>query len=328
METNLPENYFNDRDFSEIVEAGTLTLPREKIGGAFLYEGTTTYLFSRTNYGKSLLVFQFAYAAATGTSIGPGAALENKCDPMKVVVVDLELEEYDLAKRHMISLCYMDPEHVPNLRYLHVRKDKQMMLGPALLEQITNYIYRHRPKLVIIDNISSLLPDTLKAEPVMVVITFLNQIKKLTGASIMVIGHTTKGNPKIAIQPTDYFGSSMVQNFFSEVSFLDRTNDGKYFLCHAKTKREECYTDTVPVFTRGAHPVLGVGFTFETLRSLTDVQLPYTLEPKNANQRPRNLTVYRDCIDALVASGKSLRRIAEFAGVSHPTIAHLLNQEK
>lgn len=327
MNSNVSENYFNDRDFSEIVEAGTLTLPREKIGGAFLYEGTTTYLFSRTNYGKSLLVFQFAYAAATGTSIGPGAALQNKCSPMKVVVVDLELDEYDLTQRHMRSLCFMDPSHLPNLRYLHVYKEKQMVLGMGLLEKISEYIFRHEPKLVIIDNMSSLLPDSLKPELVTMVITFLNQVRKITGASILVIGHTTKGNPKIAIQPTDYFGSSMVQNFFSEVSFLDRTNDGKFFLCHAKTKREECYTDTVPVFTRGDHPIVGVGFTYESLRTLSGIQLPFTLEPDRKSTRSRNLAEYRDCVEALLERGKSQRRIAEFAGVSHTAIRNLNIQE-
>jgi hypothetical protein len=319
MNSNVPENYFNDRDFSEIVDVGAMIPSKEKIGGAFLYEDTTTYLFSRTNYGKSLLVFQFAYAAATGTSIGPGAALENKCEPMSVVVVDLELDEYDLAQRHMRSLCFMDPGHVPNLRYLHARKEKQMALGGALLEKINEYVFRHKPKLVIIDNISCLLPDTLKAEIVMMVITWLNQIRKLTGASILVIGHTTKGNPKIAIQPTDYFGSSMVQNFFSEVSFLDRTNDGKFFLCHAKTKREECYTDTVPVFTRGEHPIVGVGFTYESLRTLSEIQLPYTLQP-DQKIRKRNLSKHAKAISVLEQGGISHTEIAEIFDVSRNAV--------
>ena len=133
MESNVSENYFNDRDISQVFSDGSLILPKRKIGGAFLYEGTTTYLFSRTNYGKSLLAFQIAYAAATGTSIGPGAALLNECEPMKVVVVDLELDEYDLHRRHGSAIEKMDPLHVPNLRYLHEFKEKQMVLGGELL---------------------------------------------------------------------------------------------------------------------------------------------------------------------------------------------------
>ena len=59
--------YFIDRNFEEVVADGLKFPPRRKIAGAFLYEDTTTLLFSRTNYGKSLLAFQFAYAAATGS---------------------------------------------------------------------------------------------------------------------------------------------------------------------------------------------------------------------------------------------------------------------
>ena len=86
------DSYFQSRTIDQVFEDGLNTPRRKKIVGAFLYQNSTTYLFSRTNYGKSLLVFQFAYAAATGTNFYPCEALKNECDPMKVLVVDLELE--------------------------------------------------------------------------------------------------------------------------------------------------------------------------------------------------------------------------------------------
>ena len=94
-----PVDYFQDRSIEEVLLAGALLKPRRKIAGAFLYEDTTTLLFSRTNYGKSILAFQFAYAAATGTDLDRCDALCNDCEPMKVLVIhpphDLRLEEVE-----------------------------------------------------------------------------------------------------------------------------------------------------------------------------------------------------------------------------------------
>lgn len=112
------ENYFQIRDFKQTLADGKTRKVRRKICGAFLYENTTTLLFSRTNYGKSLLVFQFAWAAATGSDIDPCAALRNECEPMKVLVVDLELEDGDLYERHGIVLDDLNPD-MSNLLYLH-----------------------------------------------------------------------------------------------------------------------------------------------------------------------------------------------------------------
>jgi hypothetical protein len=69
------EEYFQIRDFEQVILDGGKGKPRRKICGAFLYEDTTTLLFSRTNYGKSILAFQFAWCAATGTHLDPCTAL-------------------------------------------------------------------------------------------------------------------------------------------------------------------------------------------------------------------------------------------------------------
>ena len=89
------------------MEDGAGEEPKRKICGAFLYENTITYFFSRTNYGKTLLAFQMAYAAATGTNLALADQLWNHCEPMKVLMVDLEMEAQDLFERHNIALKNM-----------------------------------------------------------------------------------------------------------------------------------------------------------------------------------------------------------------------------
>ena len=266
-----------------------------------------------------MLVFQLAHAAATGTSLAPCAALQNECPPMKVLVVDLELDDRELYKRHALVLEKNDPLIRENLSYLHEKIENPMMIGFDLLAKIEQAAVDHNARLVIIDNMSKLLPDSLKPDMVTFIVSALRRIRQRTGASMLVIGHTTKGNPRIAIQPTDYFGSSMVQNFFSELCYLDQTKDGRFFLCHTKTKSKECYTETVPVFTRGEHPVVGVGFNYEILMPLSEIQLPFALQPDNA-RRKINLKHYRNEIAILDRSGVSRTTIAEMLGISRSTV--------
>ncbi len=318
------DTYFNSRNFIDVLLDGSNAPPQRKIGGAFLYEDTTTYLFSRTNYGKSLLVFQLAYAAATGTSVANCEALHNDCGPMKVVVLDLELSDRDLFTRHGVVLRDNDPLVKENLVYLHEKIENPMTIGYALLEKIEPAINEHNARLVIIDNITRLLPDSLKHDNVAVVVSFLDRIRQRTGASVLAVGHTTKGNPRVAVQPNDFFGSSMLWNFFKELFFIDATNDGRFFLCHAKTKSKEHYTDTVPVFTLGDHPVVGVGFNYEMMMPLSEIQLPFALQTDKA-KRKINLKHFRNEISLLDRSGVSRVTIAELLGVSRGTIYKLLD---
>jgi hypothetical protein len=317
------DNYFNTRPFTDVIEDGSREPDRRKIGGVFLYENTSTYFFSRTNYGKSILAFQFAYAAATGTCIAPCNALMNECEPMKVLFIDLEMDSKTIFDRHRKAIIGADPDRLSNLVFLHERIDKKVAVGFELLDKIERAATDNLAKLIVIDNISKLLPDSLKAETVTMVITALNRIREKTGASFLVIGHTTKGQSNTAIMATSYYGSSMLQNFFTEIFYLDMTKDGKFFLSHAKTKREECYMQTVPVFTRGEHPRLGIGFNYESLQPVADVQLPVTLGNEKPSRRT-NMDRFMKEIQILDRAGVKQKTIAEMCDVDRSTIYRAL----
>ncbi len=146
-----------------------------------------------------------------------------------------------------------------------------------------------------------------------------------TGAAIVIIAHTVKFNSSVAVQQNSFYGSSMIGNFFKEMFYLDQTRDGKYFLCHAKTKHREVYNVTVPVFTLGDHPVVGTGFTYESLMSLTDVQLPLnTMQPKTG--RKYSLSNYRD--ELLIIEGAGIKRhtIAEMCNVQRSTVSKIMDR--
>jgi RecA-family ATPase len=275
------DTYFIARPFTKVIEDGNSEPDRRSICGGFVYENTITYFFSRTNYGKSIFAFQLAYAAATGTGVDNCLALRNECEPMKVLLFDLENDAKTISERHGLAAELTDPALMDNLVYMHENAGA-ISIGFELLDRIEQCAVDRQAKLIIIDNISRLLPDSLKADLATMVIKRLQQIREQTGAAVLVIGHTTKGDPRTAVSPVSYYGSAMLQNFFTEMFYLDTTKDGRFFLCHAKTKREERYTTVVPAFTRGEHPVVGLGFTFEALQNLADIQLPFSLEPSKS----------------------------------------------
>lgn len=307
-------DYFQCRTFSQIITDGEKEPDRLKIFGSFLYQDTNTYLFSRTNYGKSLIVFQIAFLAATGQSLDNGSVFANECNPMRVLVGDLEMDAKTLYDRHSRAFEGFAPE-IDNLMYLHENNSVKPVFGFEMLDKIEQAATKHRAKLIILDNISKILPDLLKAEEVAKVIEYLKRIRINTGCSFLVIGHTTKGDPRTAITPTSYYGSAALQNFFPEISFLDKATDGQFFLCHAKTKRSECWTDTVPVLNRGESSRFGYGFNYETLRPLSEVQQPLSILTRP--QRKVNLSEF-----------KSELRIMENAGISRAQIARICNSSK
>lgn len=318
-----PGEYFETRTFMQVVEDGSKEPPRRKIVGAFLYEDTNSYFFSRTNYGKSLLAFQFGYAAATGKCFDPCFALRNECEPMKVLIVDLELESRDIYERHGKAIDNMDPELLKNLIYIHEKSNVKPVFNFELLDKIEKSAIDNKAKLIIIDNISKLLPDLLKAEDVSRVIEKLKRIRQNNKASFLVIGHTTKGDQRTAISPTSYYGSAMLQNFFTELFYLDMTKDEKFFLCHSKTKRAECYNKNVPVLNRSDESKTGYGFTYERLESISDVQLPLTIQTHG--QRKTNLSKYRNELLIIEKTGIKRTVIADICNVDRSTITRILD---
>jgi len=242
---------------------------------------------------------------------------------MKVLIVDLELESRDIFERHGIAINTTEPELLKNLIYIHEKSNVKPVFNFELLGKIENSAIDNNAKLIIIDNISKLLPDLLKAEDVTRVIETLKRIRQNNKASFLVIGHTVKDNPKIAITPTSYYGSAMLQNFFTEMFYLDMTKDGKFFLSHSKTKRAECYNTNVPILNRSDESKTGYGFTYERLESISDVQLPLTIQTRG--QRKTNLSKYRNELSIIEKSGIRRTVIADLCNVDRSTITRILD---
>jgi hypothetical protein len=194
-----------------------------------------------------------------------------------------------------------------------------------LLEKILEVALQKKAELIVIDNISKLVPDLLHSEQTTRFIECLERMRIETGASIVIVGHTRKHNSAIAVQPDSYYGTSMLIDYFKEMFFLDKSRQGDFFFCHVKTKQPEVYKTEVPVLTLGSHPSLGIGFDFQTLRNIADIQLPLNLMQPSQGRKV-HLSRFRNELKVMEAAGIKRATLAEICDVSRGTITKILEK--
>lgn len=274
-QAELSKPYFKVQSFGECMEAGSKVKDRRKIFGVFCYEDTNTFLFSKTNYGKSIIGFIVAVSSATGSSFNKANCFINECEPKKTLLIDLENDEKEIYDRHspLLNGSYRDLLN-KNLSIVHERPEVPGAFDMELMQRIESLIKEQKPELVILDNLSKIMPDSTQGRDTTVIIDTLKRIKQNTGCSFFVIGHTTKGNTDVRIKDNDYYGSAAINNFFQEITHLDINTDGNFFLRHSKTKKKDVYRDIVPVMVRHDKTLYGLGFEFTALCNYNDIALP------------------------------------------------------
>lgn len=318
--TSVNHSYFQTRSIGNIFEDGKNEPNRLRIFGDFLRQQTNTLLYSNTNYGKSLLAFQIAVCAATGTSFDRADCFKNECKPMKVLLGDFEMDAKILSDRHSEAWENYDSFLLDeNLIVLHENPEASAVYGSTLLQRIEEAAVSTQSNLVILDNLTKICPDLLKADEVSKVIDTFRRIKQKTGASFLIIGHTVKSFQNIAITENSYYGSAHIANFFTEIFYLDKTNNGNFFLKHSKTKQRESWTDTVPVLSRGRHSRDGIGFTFISLQLLASIQLPNS--NKTQKKKPSD---FKNEIQKMYNAGILQTKIADIFGCSRSAINQIL----
>jgi hypothetical protein len=315
------ETYFQTRSIGDVFADGKKAPERKRIIGDFLRQQTNTMAYSNTNYGKSILAFQVAVNAATGTSFDNAECFKNECEPMRVLLADFEMDDKTLTDRHAETWNNFDITLLnQNLTILHENPEASAVYGSTLLQRIEEAAINAHADLVIIDNLTKVCPDLLKADEVSKVIDTLRRIRQKTGASFLIIGHTVKSYQNIAITENSYYGSAHIANFFTEIFFLDKTNEGNFFLKHSKTKQREAWTDIVPVLSRKGNTRYGVGFSFIALRPLDTIQMP-----SSQNTKKKKPSEFKTEIRKMYDSGIIQSKIAEIFGCSRSAINQLLD---
>jgi hypothetical protein len=78
--------------------------------------------------------------------------------------------------------------------------------------------------------------------------------------------------------------------------------------------------------TRGEHPIHGLGFSYETIQPLEDVQLPLTLSNRRGSRKVP-LSELGGLIAEIKSHGIKQSDIAKLADVSRQAIANILKNK-
>lgn len=220
---------YEDIGFSN--ERSLSVTPQKRIIGDFLKVKDTAVLFAEQKNGKSILAYQIADAISKGKSLF-GGLLPNECEPMKVLYYDFELEDHDIRERYSNEgqRPYFSSNNENFIRAYINPKSMELDKIPLMIQQeIENAINnRHKPEVIIIDNITYLTADSSQdATVAMRLMRFLQQMKIKNGITILILAHTPKRDKTKPITKNDLAGSSQIMNFITSLFTIGMSNTEK-----------------------------------------------------------------------------------------------------
>ena len=211
----------------------------KKIFGNFIFENELTILAGSTNVGKSVLAYDLADSLSKGDEL---FNLENELGPLKILVVDFEMSARSLLKRYPQYSQFSD-----NLEIIFSDEiyEKSVNFTVQALKKI---VEKHKPRLVIVDNVAALF--SLNSEPgnVGFVLQFLKNLRALKDEyeiNLILISHTTKQMANIPLEITQIQGSQNISNLVDSILMIGQNQHQTRYLKHLKARNGERYTDVL-----------------------------------------------------------------------------------
>jgi hypothetical protein len=283
METKIQEsnNCLITMGANERLKAGIETPRRKMLFSEFWHEGETCVLFALTGNGKSVLAVQIANSIASGT---PVEGFDIKVPAQKVLYCDFETDASLFAERY--SSEYNDPfVFSDNLRIAELNYAADAIEGVSDEDQIIlsvrNELNKWPAKILIIDNITAIANDMLKANDVKKLTNKLKALKAEYGLSMLVLAHTTKRyDDSKPINISDMFGSSLLGNFCDSAFAIGKSvsdENIRYIIQQKQRRVEKKYGKNNVIGCRLEKPTNHVKFTYLT----TDKESVYLIHPSD-----------------------------------------------
>ena len=202
---------------NEALEKASKQKPPKRLFGQLWWEKELAVVFATTNVGKTILGMQIAEALASGSNVfQEDTVFENECDPMKVLYLDYELSLSQIVNRYTEqsgeNLYRFDDNLIRLEKNFEFEFKKGDSVEQFISEDIQSYIEEHKPKALIIDNLSVLRSGTESAKEALPLMHMLNNLKGKHEISILVVGHTPKKDAFTPINITHLQGSAQISN--------------------------------------------------------------------------------------------------------------------
>lgn len=238
--------------------------PRGQLFGPFWRQGEVAVLFGGTGTGKSALAAQIGESLARGRPIAPFDGPEAAAvEPQRVLYIDFELQLNQFAPRYARTDDGGERkgdyyEFSPGMIRCELAWNGQVLEGYAgftdmFFTALVNAIDDHEVNVVIVDNITFLdRTSTSNANTAMLIMRSLQQLKRQSEVSVLVLAHTPKRRPWMPVTELDLQGSINLANFADSIFAIARSRnlpDLRYLKqVKVRSGRPELTATRVPVF--------------------------------------------------------------------------------
>lgn len=340
------------RPMSWWVEVGAMGEPMEQLFGPFWTQSELAILFARTGVGKSALATQIAENLARGLRIAPFDTEGVVAEPQNVLYLDFELTTNQLGPRYSVL-------EKTTQRYVHPYEFSERLTRSILcwdgtvadgyegfsdmfFLSLADAIEATEATALVIDNVTFLDETaTSNINTALSIMRSLNEIKRLSHTSILVLAHTRRRCRWNRITGNDLQGSINLANFADSIFAMEtsRQSSDLRYLKQIKVRSGEMeYShEKVPVFSlrqfdaASEHLVQNpqrvqipnfLGMKFEKFDSEDKhIELPPSLTVRSGSKQQRSRDEVIRMVKKMIKSGKSVRTAAAKLGISKTAVA-------
>lgn len=275
-------------------------------------------LFADTGIGKSLLAVQICDALSKGLNI---FGFDNPDQSYTISLYDFELTDRQFLNRysdqHGNLHKFSDRFFVDNIDFVALlSQNPTTSIETLIFDKIEADINANNPDILVIDNITFLNgQSTQETQIALQVMRRLNEIKKSSGISILVLAHTPKRSMNSPLTINDLAGSKHLSNFADSVSAIGASAlDSKlrYIKQIKPSRSSELVYDSQNVITCEIQKSKQfLGFEFMTYSS----EKEHLTERSEKQRKEDKMLVF-----SLLDQGKGIRETARETGFSYSTV--------
>lgn len=285
----------------------------------FWFESELCILFTDTNLGKSVLAVQLGNSISKGLPIN-GFRLQANRQP--VLYFDFELSDKQFEVRY--SDTYGRHHHFDDdFTRIELNPEGKVPDNIAfedyLSQSMERVIVESGAKVLIIDNITYLKNETERARDALPLMKRLKELKSRYGLSILALAHTPKRDFSKPITRNDLQGSKMLINFCDSAFAIGESHadESQRYLKQIKQRNVESRYDSDNVCVcRLSKSGSFLGF------ELVDYSQEHEHLRQDGFKEERNQQIIM-----LRKEGKSYREIAAEMGLSHTTVAKIVDSQ-
>jgi len=329
---NSDDALFQTRPLTRWLNEAATRPPARRLAGPLLTEGELTLGFADTGIGKTAFGVQLGNDFARGKS-STGLPLET--EGQRTLLIDFELSDAQHLSRYASSIRtsgYTDVfQFSENFIRAEIaaasvrRKFDAAKWHEILLDEIERVILESEARVVIVDNITYLSPESEKQKPALALMLALNEIKKRPpGCSMLVWAHTPKRKEELPISINDLAGSKILANFADSIFGIGRScsDPSQRYIKQLKVRSGELvYSANNVALFRFEKPDNFLGFTYmgqdrevDHLKSIADTERGERMI--KARSMKEGGMSQREIASALNVSlgtvNKDLKRVGEF----------------